>query len=150
MLELVVAGARLDGDDLAEGVRVLGLPDHEARLLAVGVDRVVSSRVVTVHGPLGASWSSVLEASGSLAMKSPWRIGRPRLPPRDLRAAAGLAQHAPLGVERRAVELVRLRQAAAAAAAVGLDRERDLARRVLDVAGAVARAELDRVVARRR
>ena len=42
---------------------------------------LVSSRAVTVHSPLGASCSSVLEASGSLAMKSPWRIGRPRLPP---------------------------------------------------------------------
>ena len=78
---------------------------------------LVSSRAVTVHSPLGASWSSVFEASASLAMKSPWRIGRPRLPFGDLRAAAGRAQHGPLGVERRAVELVRLRQAAAAAAA---------------------------------
>src|ERR687896_1597876 len=42
---------------------------------------LVLSRVVTVHSPLGASWRSVFEASGSLAMKSPWRIGRPRLPP---------------------------------------------------------------------
>ena len=42
---------------------------------------LVSSLAVTVHSPLGASCRSVLEASGSFAMKSPWRNGRPRLPP---------------------------------------------------------------------
>src|SRR5919108_594846 len=41
---------------------------------------LVSSRAVTVHSPVGASCSSVFDASGSLAMKSPCRIGRPRLP----------------------------------------------------------------------
>ena len=50
---------------------------------------LVSSRAVTVHGPLvGMSWSSVFDASGSLAMKSPWRIGRPTLAVGDHRAAA--------------------------------------------------------------
>ena len=94
VLELVVAAARLDGDDLAEGVRALGLPDHEARLLAVGVDRArVEPRR---HGPLAAR--RVLQQ----------RVGRERVvgdevaledrqaqaAARDRRAAAGRAQHA--------------------------------------------------------
>ena len=135
VLELVVARARADGDELAERVRVLGLPDHEARLLAVGVERArVEPRR---HRPLAARRVLQERVRGERVVGDEVALEdrQAEAAVGDLRAVAGgRAPHLPLGVERRAGELVRLRQAGAPAAAGRLDREGHLSGRVLDVA----------------
>ena len=63
---------------------VFGFSDFQTTIPAcspLALMPLVFSRVVNVHSPFGAFWSTVLDASASLAMKSPWRIGTVRLPP---------------------------------------------------------------------
>ena len=130
---------------LEQVVRVELVDQRQAGRLAVGVD----GRVRDLRGrdPRAARHGLQQRLGGAVVVyRSPCSIGIVSWPPPTVGGLpADRVDDLPLGVERRAVELIRLRRAGPAAAGE-VDRERDRPARVSTLPALVARAELDRVV----